>query len=463
MSWLKPIKIGKREILPLVEGGKGVGVSNGVTAGSWALQGGIGTFSGANADFYDENGNYAKYQYLGITRAQRHKELIEQSIKGAIAQAKIARQFCKEAFVNMNVLWEMGACEIVLEETLKKVGNIINGITCGAGMPYKLAEICSRYQVFYFPIVSSARAFKVLWKRTYKDFVDFLGAVVYEDPWIAGGHNGLSSAENPLQPQDPYARIAELRIAMNECGLAHKPIIIAGGVWHLDDWKHYIDNPEIGEVGFQFGTRPLLTQESPISDAWKSRLLELKDGDVLLNKFSPTGFYSSAVYNKFLQGLDNRSKRQVMFVNEANSDFCEPVEFGKRGRQVFVKSDDIAKVQKWIEEGFDQIMKTPDDTIIFETNDAVEEILKDQRDCMGCLSQCQFSNWCQHNGSTGKLPDPRSFCIQKSLQDIAHGESIDDNLMFAGKNVFKFGQDPFYANGFIPTVKELIERIQTGK
>ena len=34
--------------------------------------------------------------------------------------------------------------------------------------------------------------------------------------------------------------------------------------------------------------------------------------------------------------------------------------------------------------------------------------------------------------------------------------------MFAGHNVYKFRDDPFYSNGFIPTVRQLVERIATG-
>ena len=83
---------------------------------------------------------------------------------------------------------------------------------------------------------------------------------------------------------------------------------------------------------------------------------------------------------------------------------------------------------------------------------------------MGCLSHCKFSNWKDHDDySTGKKADPRSFCIQKTLQDIAHGVGpIDDQLMFSGHNAYKFGTDPFYKNGFIPTVKELVDRIMQG-
>ncbi|MCX7282625.1 MAG: hypothetical protein NTX28_01040, partial [Novosphingobium sp.] len=67
-----------------------------------------------------------------------------------------------------------------------------------------------------------------------------------------------------------------------------------------------------------------------------------------------------------------------------------------------------------------------------------------------------------NENSTGRLADPRSFCIQKTLQDIAHGGDLDKNLMFAGHAAYRFKQDPFYSNNFTPTVKQLVDRILTG-
>ncbi len=100
---------------------------------------------------------------------------------------------------------------------------------------------------------------------------------------------------------------------------------------------------------------------------------------------------------------------------------------------------------------------------MFVTPEDKTIIRKDQADCMGCLSQCQFSSWADNEtNSTGRLADPRSFCIQKTLQDIAHGGEPDSNLMFAGHSAYRFGEDPFYSNGFVPTVKQLVERMQTG-
>ena len=144
----------------------------------------------------------------------------------------------------MNILWEMGAAETILNRALEGARGLIHGVTCGAGMPYKLAEACARFRVFYYPIVSSSRAFRALWKRAYHRYAEWLGAVVYEDPWRAGGHNGLSNSENPEEPQDPYPRVRELRSLMNEMGLESTPIIMAGGVWFLREWEDWIDNPE---------------------------------------------------------------------------------------------------------------------------------------------------------------------------------------------------------------------------
>lgn len=468
MSCVRPMHLSGAEVWPLVEGGKGVAVTNGRSAGAWAAAGGIGTFSGVNADVIDDNGEYVPLVFHGRDRRERHEELIAYSIRGAICQARIAHETRRaEGRIHMNVLWEMGGCERVLLGVLEGAKGLIHGVTCGAGMPYRLAEICARYGVYYYPIVSSARAFRALWKRAYHRFAKWLGAVVYEDPWRAGGHNGLSNAEDPQKPEDPYPRVRAIRELLREIGLPHLPIVMAGGVWRLDEWKDWIDNPELGPIAFQFGTRPLLTKESPIPEAWKRTLLELEPGDVLLHRFSPTGFYSSAVKNDFLMELVERSERQVPFTEEERPEegFTTFFPMGRAGRGVWLRPADWLKVEGWQEAGFTQPMRTPDQTLIFVTPEKAREIRRDQADCMGCLSHCKFSNWKDHDDyTTGRPPDPRSFCIQKTLQDIAHGRGrpANEQLMFAGHNAFRFRTDPFYANGFVPTVRQLVQRILTG-
>jgi NAD(P)H-dependent flavin oxidoreductase YrpB (nitropropane dioxygenase family) len=463
---INPIRMGGVEVLPLVEGGKGVSVTNGASAGAWAAAGGVGTFSAVNADSYDENGAPIPQLYHGKTRRERHEELVAYGIAGGVAQAREAHERAGgKGRIHANILWEMGGAERVIRGVLEQTNGIVNGVTCGAGMPYRVAEIARDFGVFYYPIVSSGRAFSALWKRSYHKVPELLGGVVYEDPWLAGGHNGLSNSEDPRKPEDPYPRVLKLRQVMNEFGLFDTPIIMAGGVWWLEEWEDWIDNKELGPVAFQFGTRPLLTQESPISEAWKQRLLTLKPGDVLLQNFSPTGFYSSAVRNDFLRELEERNDRQIAYSSEPMGEHTAEYGVGPRKRPVWVTPVDLARARAWEAQGFTEAMRTPDSTLIFVTPENGREIVADQVACMGCLTHCRFSNWSQHEPdySTGKKADPRSFCIQKTLQDIAHDGALERNLMFAGHNAYRFGQDPFYSNGFIPEVKQLVERILTGR
>jgi len=462
--------MGGFDVLPLIEGGKGVSISTGISSGNWAAAGGVGTFSAVNADSFDADGRRIPQVYRGRTRRERHEELVAYAIQGALTQARRAYELASGmGRIHANILWEMGAAERIITEVLEQAKGVINGITCGAGMPYRLSEIAARFNVHYYPIISSARAFNALWKRAYHKASALLGGVVYEDPWLAGGHNGLSNSEDPVRPEDPYPRVLALRKTMREFGLHETPIVMAGGVWWLDEWEDWIDNKELGPIAFQFGTRPLLTQESPIGDAWKKKLLTLKEGDVFLNHFSPTGFWSSAVNNGFIQELRGRSERQVAFTAEVVGEHVAEYGVGPRKRPVYLTPADLERVREWEAAGYTEALRTPDSTLIFVTLEKAKEILRDQAGCMGCLSLCRFSNWSQHeeDRSSGKRPDPRSFCIQKTLQAIAHEsdepDAVERNLMFGGHNGFRFARDPFYSNGFIPTVKQLVERILTGR
>lgn len=463
---LKPILIAGKEVLPIIEGGKGIGATNGLTAGSFAKENAVGTFSAVMPDFIDDDGNVEKPIFKSTTRRERHEELVEYSIKACISQAKRAFDISgKMGKIHINVLWEMGGAKRILEGVLEKARELVSGVTCGAGMPYALADIAKKYETYYFPIVSSARAFRALWKRSYSKVSNLLGGVVYECPWKAGGHNGLSNAEDPNLPEAPYERIKEIRTFLNEVGMNEVPIILAGGVWNIDEYSEYLDNPEVGKIAFQFGTRPLYTKESPISQEWKDKLFTLEEGDVYLNKFSPTGFYSSAVDNSFIKDLKQRSETQTSFSEIQTENFSVEFSYGTRGRKVFLKPEDFEKALRLSDSGFSETMKTPDNTIIFVSPEKKESIVQDQRDCVGCLSGCLFSNWSEHfdGNTTGRMPDPRSFCISKTLLNSIHSSDIENNLMFAGYNAFRFKSDEWYKGGtFMPTIKELVERIQFG-
>ncbi|WMJ73650.1 nitronate monooxygenase [Cytophagaceae bacterium ABcell3] len=466
MKKLQKIKLSGVEVYPIIEGGKGIGVSNGQTAGAFAAADAVGTLSGVMPPARDEEGNNYHLEFSGKTRKDRSAEIIQHSINGSVREIKTAYKVSGgKGRIHMNILWGIAGAETIIHEVLKQTKGMIHGITCGAGMPYRLAEIAAKYNVYYYPIVSSDRAFTALWNRSYKNVPDLLGGVVYEDPWKAGGHNGLTNKENPAQPEPPINRIISLRKAMNKLGREHVPIIMAGGVWDLKPFEDWIDNPEIAPIAFQLGTRPLLTKESPISEQWKEKLLSLQKGDVVLNKYSSTGFYSSAVKNQFMTELQERASRQIEYKEQAEEGFVVPFFYSKHKPQVYIRDKDYLKTQSWEASGYNKKLITPDETLLFVTQEKASEIQKDQTNCKGCLAACKFSSWSANpetNYSTGRRADPRSFCIFKTLENLICGHDIEQELLFSGHNSYNFAHDPLYKDGNVPTVKELIDTFISG-
>lgn len=132
----------------------------------------------------------------------------------------------------------------------------------------------------------------------------------------------------------------------------------------------------------------------------------------------------------------------------------------RENKTVYIRPEDASKAEQQLSAGHTEIQETPDSTVVFLTPAEWKQMKQDRAECVGCLSQCQFSTWSRANGTTGKLPDPRSYCIHKTLYEVGHNGSIKDNLLFAGHQVYRFATDPLYRNG-IPTVKELIEKSKT--
>ena len=110
MKLINAIRMGGMDVLPLVEGGKGISISNGVSSGNWGFTGGVGTFSAVNADSFDDQGGRIPQVYRGRTRRERHEELVAYAVQGALAQARRAYELARgKGRIHANILWEMGA------------------------------------------------------------------------------------------------------------------------------------------------------------------------------------------------------------------------------------------------------------------------------------------------------------------------------------------------------------------
>ncbi|MGY6541704.1 hypothetical protein, partial [Vibrio parahaemolyticus] len=88
-----------------------------------------------NADSYDAEGKIIPQVYHALTRKERHEELIKYAIDGAVEQVKRAHEIAGgKGAININVLWEMGGAQQVLEGVLEQTRGMVTGVTCGAGM-----------------------------------------------------------------------------------------------------------------------------------------------------------------------------------------------------------------------------------------------------------------------------------------------------------------------------------------
>src|SRR3546814_18939219 len=79
--------------------------------------------------------------------------------------------------------------------------------------------------------------------------------------------------------------------------------------------------------------------------------MQLEPGDVLLHRFSPTGFYSSAVRNPFLRQLEARSERQIPFSTEQAGDHTHQLDAGVKGKNFWVTRGDLLRARAWVGQG----------------------------------------------------------------------------------------------------------------
>ena len=99
-----------------------------------------------NADSYDADGQPIPQIYHGKTRRERHEELVALRIDGALAQAQRAHgtwPAARAASTSMSC-GRWAARSASSRGVLEGAKGLVNGVTCGAGMPYRLAEIAAR-------------------------------------------------------------------------------------------------------------------------------------------------------------------------------------------------------------------------------------------------------------------------------------------------------------------------------
>jgi len=314
----KSFKIGKYTIeKPIVQGGMGVGISWDQLAGNVSKEGGLGVISSVGT------GIYANRKYSDkISKDMRPSEANNFYSANALhAIFDNAREICGDAPLACNVLYASVDYNRIVKDACEAGANII--IT-GAGLPLTMPEATKEYpDVALVPIVSTAKALRILcrrWKKTHGRLPD---AVIVEGP-LSGGHQGFKYdecflAENQLEVILPPV-VEEAK------NWGSMPIIAAGGIWDHNDIAKML---ELGANAVQMGTRFIGTVECDAHDNFKKVILDAKEEDIKLLK-SPVGYPARGVKTNLQTMIQEQTAPKIACI----SNCVAPCNRGVEAREV---------------------------------------------------------------------------------------------------------------------------------
>ncbi len=311
------LKIGKYVIeKPIVQGGMGVGISWDQLAGNVSKEGGLGVISSVGTGYYLDK------KFAGKLVADRPlSEANFYSRDGFEAIIKSAREICGDKPLAANILYAINGYGDVVRNACE-LG--IDIIITGAGLPTNMPEFTEGYpDVALVPIVSSAKALKIICKRWQKRYNRLPDAVVVEGP-KSGGHQGFTYEQCKL-PENQLENIVA-PVVEEAAKWGDIPVIAAGGVWDKNDIQEMMS---LGARGVQMGTRFIGTYECDAHENLKNVLLNAKKEDIQLMG-SPVGYPAQGVVTNLTRLVEKREGPAIKCI----SNCVAPCNRGEEAKEV---------------------------------------------------------------------------------------------------------------------------------
>jgi NAD(P)H-dependent flavin oxidoreductase YrpB (nitropropane dioxygenase family) len=287
---IRTLKIGNLEISPpIIQGGMGVGISLSGLASAVSNAGGVGVIASAGIGQFESDWD--------TNSKEADKRALQKEIRKARAKT--------EGIIGVNVMVALSDFDDLVQCAVDEGANIL---FLSAGLPVrlpktlpldKLGKLASKF----VPIVSSARAAKIIFKSWAKRYSHIPDAVVIEGP-LAGGHLGFKK-EHIDNPDYALEKILPEVISIlkpyEEQFNRSIPIIAAGGIYTGADIHRFM---QLGAQGVQMGTRFVATYECDASPEFKETYLNCTREDIIIID-SPVGLPGRAIRDKFLEGVSS--------------------------------------------------------------------------------------------------------------------------------------------------------------
>ena len=293
-SGLRPWQLGNKSLIPVVQGGMGVGVSAGGLAGAVARLGGVGTLSSVDLrrlhpDLMARTGH--------LDKEPDARQLIDAANLQALdREIRRARELAQgRGLIAVNVMKALSAYEACVRQALASGAD---ALVVGAGLPLDLPELARDYpKTALIPILSDARGVQLLVRKWQKKG-RLPDAIVIEHPGLAGGHLGAAKVADLHDARfDFEVVIPQVLEFFKTAGIEREiPLIAAGGINCRDD---ILRLQALGASAVQLGTAFAVTLECDADPAFKKVLADAKPED-LIEFISVAGLPARAVRTPWL-------------------------------------------------------------------------------------------------------------------------------------------------------------------
>jgi nitronate monooxygenase len=306
-SGLQPLQLGGRRLLPVVQGGMGVGVSAQRLAGAVAAAGGVGTI--ASVDLRRHHPDLMA-RTTGLAPGPEAKAAIDSANLEALSReiAAARERSGGRGLLAVNVMRAVSAYAATVKRALEAG---IDAVVVGAGLPLDLPELAQDHpRTALLPILSDARGVQLLvrkWERK-KRLPD---AIVIEHPRLAGGHLGAARVADLNDPRFDFDQVIPQSLAfLRAAGIEREvPLIAAGGI---RSHAQIAQLQALGAAAVQLGTPFAVTTEGDADPGFKRVLAEAGSHEVV-EFTSVAGLPARAVATPWLRHyLANEARLQAV-------------------------------------------------------------------------------------------------------------------------------------------------------
>jgi nitronate monooxygenase len=270
------LRLAGRDVLPIVQGGMGVGVSAHRLAGAVAACDAVGTLSSVDLRRHHPD-LMAETTHIG-TGAEAKARINAVNLVALDREIRAARELSGErGLLAVNVMRAVAEYAPYVRQACESG---IDAVVVGAGLPLDLPELAADFpKVALVPILSDARGIGLIlkkWERKGR----LPDAIVIEHPKHAGGHLGAARLEDLGDARFDFEIVLpEARKLLRALGAEGTvPLIAAGGI---DSPQRVQQLLALGAGAVQLGTAFAVTEESDAHPEFKRVLAQATPEDIV--------------------------------------------------------------------------------------------------------------------------------------------------------------------------------------